>query len=180
MSFVSAEVQNLGTFKIDNCVNLVQVGAGFQYCNITSILAPDSSKVLGEVEMTKVDNNYNYTFCQPEDNGQYIVTGFCSDGNTSVWAYNFDVTGSGSDDFNTFWILVVALILAGILIVYGFIREEYPPITIGGVLLLVSALYIWVEGFGTFGATELIPRFVAAALFLVGATLSIKSLSELN
>ena len=97
ISLASATVQNLGVFKIDECINLVQVGADFNSCNISSVLAPNSTQVLGEVLMTKNNNNYNYTYCQPDTVGQYIVTGFCEDGNISVWAYNFDITPTGEE-----------------------------------------------------------------------------------
>ena len=95
-------------------------------------------------------------------------------------SYDFAIKDNAKEGIDIVWILIIAIIIASSLILYGFAREEHPPITMGGILLLVIALYIWVNGFGILGATELISRFIAASLFVVGAVLSIKSLSELK
>ena len=92
---VLGEVQSLGVFKQNTCIELLQVGAGFNSCNITSVVYPNSVQALGEVMMTQIGNQYNYSFCSTEQLGQYIVNGFCTDGNDTVWVYDFAVTPTG-------------------------------------------------------------------------------------
>lgn len=94
---ISGEVQTLGIFRQNDCIDLKQVGTGFSSCNITTVIYPNSSIALEEVVMTQTGIEYNYTFCTTSQNGQYIVSGFCHDGNNSVWAYDFDVNPTGTD-----------------------------------------------------------------------------------
>ena len=96
ISFTSATVETLGTFKQHKCVNLIQSGAGLTECNITSVKYPNSTNSLGQVSMTLYGGEFNYTFCNTELNGQYICNGFCGNGSDYIyWAYDFNINPSG-------------------------------------------------------------------------------------
>ena len=105
---------------------------------------------------------------------------YATDDEGGFYSGTFEVVNNSNTNIDTFWVIIFAIIIALALILIGFAREEHPPITIGSIILMVTALYIWVNGFGTLTATDLIPRFIAAGLFVVGAVLTIKSLSELK
>lgn len=177
LSFISAEQDSLGTYTKGQDIELLQICGTCSYNNITSIVYPNSSHQTIDAAMTKRGMEYTHTLTDTNQIGTYSVNGFGDlDGTAEAWAYDLEVTGSGRGGVDVIWILVIVMVLSIGLIAYGFIQEEHPPITIGAILLLVTALYIWINGFGILGAKDLISQFIAAALFIVGATLTIKSL----
>lgn len=93
---------------------------------------------------------------------------------------SFKVTTSGRGNLDAFWVLIFVIIFGTGLIIYGFAQEEHPPITLGAFIYFFVALYVWQYGFGTFGEGELISNIIAFSLFIIGATLSIKSLGDLK
>ena len=92
----------------------------------------------------------------------------------------FEVTESGQEGISIEWMLVIAMVFAYGLILFGFKEQNHPPVTIGAVLLLMISLYIWMNGFGALGTKSLISQFIAAGNFIVGAWLCIKALEDLN
>lgn len=95
-SIVSAEQQSLGLFRINECISLEQTCANCTLSNITSVNYPNSSQALGQVVMTKIGTEFNYTFCNTSGEGQYIVSGIGDpDGTITTWIYDFDVTATG-------------------------------------------------------------------------------------
>lgn len=99
LSMISATQQTLGTFKQNECVNLIQICANCTYVNISSIvISPLSTQISGEVSMEKLGTLYNYTFCSTSQLGEYIVNGFGDEnGVITVWSYNLFITSTGSD-----------------------------------------------------------------------------------
>ena len=100
MGNVLGAVETLGIFQQGTNVELLQSGANFSFCNITSVRDPDSYSLIENVQMTKDGNEYNYTLnsSYTAKIGNYIVNGFCSNGTTEiVWAYDLKVTPSGKE-----------------------------------------------------------------------------------
>ncbi len=98
LSFVSAQIQSLGTFKLGDDINLIQTCDNCTFNNITSVLYPNSTQTIGEFAMTKTGTFYNFTLSADNTTaiGTYIVNGFGDlDGIDTVWNYNFEVTPSG-------------------------------------------------------------------------------------
>jgi len=97
LTFVCAEVQTLGIFKSNECINLKQLCSNCTYSNITSVTLPqDAGNALTNVEMTKDGNEYEYSFCNTSRIGQYIVNGVSDvDGIDTAWAYDFYITTTG-------------------------------------------------------------------------------------
>jgi len=118
-SFVDAEVQTLGTFKKDSIIGLKQIASGFTSCNITSVLYPDSTcAICNNVGMTKNNNEYNQTFNKTSKLGEYIVNGYCTDGDEdTVWSYNFEITPSGFSALGVTGGLTLTLAIISILII---------------------------------------------------------------
>jgi len=96
--FVSA-IETLGTFKVNECVELKQTCSNCTYVNISSVLYPNSTKAIQNVEMIGLGVEYSYNFCYTSVLGSYIVNGYADvDGQVTVWAYDFNVTGNGKDN----------------------------------------------------------------------------------
>lgn len=97
ISFSSAVVQTLGTFKQNICVQLVQTCSNCTYNNITSIIYPNSTQITTIIPMNKNGTYYNASFCNTNSLGNYIVNGFGDlDGNIQVWNYDFLINSTGT------------------------------------------------------------------------------------
>lgn len=120
-----AEQQTLGTFQQDECVDLIQTCADCSYVNFTSVKYPDSSLALGNVQATKQGTEYNYTFCNTDKLGTYIVNGVGDVGGTdTVFAYNFEITKSGNENNGMFNITVFSVIL-GIWLIFTYLMHRW-------------------------------------------------------
>lgn len=100
ISFASAQIQSLGTFKLEQDINLIQTCDNCTFNNITSVLYPNSTQTIGESEMTKTGTIYNFTLSSDRvtEIGTYIVNGFGDlDGIDTVWSYTFKITPNGQD-----------------------------------------------------------------------------------
>jgi hypothetical protein len=101
----------LGTFKQGECVNLIQTCDNCTYNNISKILYPNANISLSNIEMTKDDTYYNYSYCLTNDAGTYIVNGFGDlNGVKTVWNYDFQITPSGNS-MGTSSAIIYSLIL---------------------------------------------------------------------
>lgn len=97
INVVSAEVQTLGTFQQNTCVELKQTCGNCSYVNISSVLYPNSTVALEEAQMNQTGVDFRYTFCETSTNGQYIVNTYGDpDGASKIpVAYDFDINPSG-------------------------------------------------------------------------------------
>ena len=130
ISLVGATQQSLGTFKQGDDVRLVQTCGNCTYNNISTVLFPNSTIAISNVEMTRDDTFYNYTFYNTSIMGRYIVNGFGNPNGEKVsWVYDFEITGTGFEFNQSRSTLSLGLI--GVLI-FLFI------ITLGGISKLPS------------------------------------------
>lgn len=133
ISLTSASISDLGVFKLNECVKLIQTCSDCTYNNITGISFPNSTLALSnEVEMTRDDTFYNYTFCNAVVTGKYDVNGFGDPaGIKTTWNYNFEITSFGTKVSNSGILYgVLLLIIFGMdLLIFFFIytlgRENY-------------------------------------------------------
>lgn len=151
----SAQIQTLGNFKQSDCVNLKQVCSNCSYVNITSIIYPNSTQANGEVAMTKVGTDYNYTFCKTTNLGTYIVNGKGDlNGVDNVWSYDFNITGNGKELpngsvivlFILFFLLILGLLTYMAIYSTGhFIKMDFDIIDLAynlGVYFMLFGLYM--------------------------------------
>lgn len=97
ISLASASFVSLGEFKIGDTVNLIQLCDNCTYNNISSIVYPNGSIAVSNVEMTADGPQFNYTYVVPDTAGKYYVNGYGDDtGNNDIWSYEFDVTSTGT------------------------------------------------------------------------------------
>ena len=59
--------------------------------------------------MTRDDTYYNYTYCNTQIIGEYLVNGFGNmDGDKAIWVYDFFVSASGDSVSSTQGLLLIA------------------------------------------------------------------------
>jgi hypothetical protein len=95
-SLISGELQTYGTFEKNKCISLIQICGNCTFVNITSIVYPNSTIKTNQIAMTKTGTYYNYTFCETNLTGTYIVNGFGDEnGINTIWNYEFYITYQG-------------------------------------------------------------------------------------
>jgi len=96
ISSISA-LDNLGTFKQNDCVRIVQTCATCSYVNISSVSYPNSSIAIANKEMSDAgDGEWYYDFCNTSLIGRYDVRGKGDlSGTDTSFATWFDVNGTG-------------------------------------------------------------------------------------
>jgi len=143
-----AEVQTLGTFKLNSNVTLKQIGAGFTKCYVTSVVYPNSTcAICSETEMTKSGVEYSLQFSDTNELGQYIVNGYCTDGAANVvWAYDFEINPSGfniseSQGFSSLGLILSIILIAGLFMFVGYkFLDSDKTFPIGLFFLVISLL----------------------------------------
>ncbi len=98
ISLVGAAFTSLGNFTTGENITLIQLCDDCTYNNISSIVYPNGTIALNEVEMTKSGTQYTYTLDGSYTSllGTYIVNGFGDEGGSvTVWAYSFEITYAG-------------------------------------------------------------------------------------
>jgi len=126
LSYINAEQKHsFGTYKQNECINLIQTCSNCTYINITSIIAPNATKIISNAEMTKDGTIFNRTFCLTDLSGKYIVNGVGDlDGSAEVWNYDFEITPSGftnnvGKSISYGLIFIFSLILLVVLLFFG-------------------------------------------------------------
>ncbi len=136
ISLVGATQQSLGTFKQGNkgdCIDLIQTCGNCTFNNVSSVLktGEDSEVYTINLEMTKDNTFYNYSFCNITKLGSYNVHGFGNpDGVQDSWVFDFEVTPSGSIEIGSgaglsfIGSTIVMLIIAITFLITGFAAKN--------------------------------------------------------
>lgn len=97
IGIVGASQESLGVFQQGKCINLIQTCSNCSFVNITSILYPNSTQLLGNSVMTATGSVYNYSLCSASVLGIYTVNGIGNpNGVDEIWIYDFEVTPTGN------------------------------------------------------------------------------------
>lgn len=148
ITLVSAETQTLGTFEQNSCINLIQTCSNCTYVNISSVLYPNSTQVIGEVAMSKVGTLYNYSFCNTSIMGSYIISGHGNiDGVDTTWNYNLIIAPAYSLNTATaiFYVGVVLLLCFLFIVCIGAIKmlpDQDPRDEEGHIMSINSLKYL--------------------------------------
>ena len=97
LPLVSSQTQtSLGVYQQGDCVELIQQCGDCTFTYLNSVIYPNTTKIVIDEYMTKRGTEYNYTYCFPNETGEYLVNGFgdLSETNTS-WAYTVTLTPNG-------------------------------------------------------------------------------------
>jgi len=112
----------LGTYMKGECVELIQTCSSCSAVEILAISYPNSSIADSSITMEKTGSRYNYTFCDTEALGVYIVSGEGDvDGTDTIFVYDFEVTYSGQKVSLSNSMIIFALLgLAAIFLTISF------------------------------------------------------------
>jgi len=95
-SISAGSLDNLGTFKKGECVELTQTCADCSFVNFTQVMYPNSTTAERDISATKDGISFNASFCKTSETGTYKVYGVGDlDGEDTVFAYEFEVTDTG-------------------------------------------------------------------------------------
>jgi len=70
---VTSAQADLGTYKKGECIELIQLCADCSYNNVTSIIYPNTTRVIYDTPMTKRGSEFNYSFCNTNLTGEYLL-----------------------------------------------------------------------------------------------------------
>ena len=165
--FPMVSATTLGTFKNGDCVNLIQTCSNCTYSNITSVIYPNSTVALSNVQMTKAGTYYYYSFCDTDLNGIYLVTGFGDpDASIETWTYDFEITPNGQVASIGSAIFYIGLLIVLVIFLVGcvtlFMENDHLLAKVGflglGYLLLIAITFI---------AWNMAVDFMTSAPFLI-------------
>ena len=180
ISFASASIDHLGTFKQNDCVDLLQTCATCTYNNITSIQLPNGTNNYLEVVMVKTGGEYIYNTCSYSKLvGEHKVNGHGDAGGIDTgWNYRYTVSPSGviQDSIAKNSVLLVLVILALIFLAIGAYYKLASFGFIGSILLILSGIYTMIYGFNNY--TDLYTRGAAIALIGLGIVIMFVSAYE--
>lgn len=168
--FVNAQIESLGTVRLNQCISLKQSCGNCTYSNITAITYPNKTTINVSYVMTKQDTMYYYTFCDNNQQGEFIVDGKSDvNGVVKAWAYDYTVqTGSP-------WIWITLIVIAFLFLFGSFIVDEEIILYLSGIFFLITGIYVMINGLDLMNIKDLYVKTVAYAfigiglLFTVGA-----------
>lgn len=165
---------SLGTFKQNECVNIVKTMVNATSANVSTITNPDSIVVVNNQVMSKNGAAFNYTYCNTEIIGNYNYELF--DNDRIVYENNFEITPSGIANTLSFYIILFGISL--FLMVLGFSIKDGWVTILGTFGLYFMGLYILINGI--VGIKDTTTTY-AIAIILLGAAayISVASANEM-
>jgi len=158
-----AAQSNLGVFKQNTCINLLENCADCTYLNLTSVIYPDSTFLLNEnSEMTQTGSVYNYSICNTTQIGNYI---YCVIGDPSgvikTDCVNFEVNDRGvaiKDNTTNIAIIgvLIMIILLGAFFTFYLDNNLKFAFFLGTILATVFSLNLISNVASTAGASQTI------------------------
>jgi len=96
--FVSASVDDIGTKKTDDCIDLIQTCADCTYTNFTSYTMPNGTRTVVNWAATKSGTTFTYNNCNITSAvGRWYVDGVGDIGGIdTIFTYYYDVTNTGN------------------------------------------------------------------------------------
>lgn len=88
---------DIGTYVQGSCVGLWQTCPDCSFVNISQVLAPNSSVISTNLQMTQISTSYNYTFCSTDAIGSYVYKTYGNSSANGICTQNinFHVTPNG-------------------------------------------------------------------------------------
>ena len=98
LSFVVATETDIGTKKLNNCIDLIQICADCTYVNFTSYTMPNGTRTVIEAAGVKNGVSFTYNDCNITNSvGKWLIDGHGDLGGVdTVFTYTYDVTTTGN------------------------------------------------------------------------------------
>ena len=141
MASISAgSLDNLGTFKKGECVELTQTCTDCSYITFTQVMYPNSTTAAEDISATKDGISFNASFCKTSETGTYKVFGVGDlDGEDTVFAYEFEVKEVKNQNLVNI-MFFVTLGLGLLIYVFAYSRDE------SGHIILMSGAFLITSG----------------------------------
>lgn len=172
LPMASSAFTTLGSFETGINVTIRQLCASCTYNNITSITYPNGSLAQDEVAMNADGSEYTFGFDDTDIEGEYTINGIGDIGGTdTVWAYTFDITGTGNpvNDNYPFTLGVIILVIFGISVLFICLTDkmEQPGMKIFFMMLSFFFL-IGTMGFGIITMQEMnVPEGISSGSTMI-------------
>jgi hypothetical protein len=177
VGLVNAEQSSLGVMKQNTCFDLYQTCDDCSYVNLTNIKYPNGNIETFNSYMTKTNQNFNYTFCNTSQIGDYTYTVAGDKGGVyTTEVIGFSVSPSGFLGTLGFYILV--LILSAGVIVLGFSKDDPILVILGSLGLYFVGIYILFYGIDGM-KDQIYTNSFALIVLGIAAYLSIRSAWEM-
>ncbi len=131
ISLASATSTTWGTYKQNDCVNLITI-CPLDSCNVTTLQAityPNSTIAISDVSATHTGTVWNYTYCNTDSLGIYTIYGYSTNStqNESLIG-DFEITHTGGNLTSAKSTLYAILIFVFIFFMFGlfFIIKSLP------------------------------------------------------
>lgn len=176
------DIQTVGPFKQNTCVSLPQICGNCTYNNITTVVYPNGTRQYVGSLMTKSGSEYSYSFCKTDSVGRYIVNGEGNpNGIYTSWNYDFDVTGSGVQDYKVSEaiILILAIIVSYGFIAFGIKGQDFVAALLGSIVLLGTSIYIINNGFANLAYDNFFVQMFNLANFGFASYVMLRTVIEL-
>jgi hypothetical protein len=117
LSFSTAAETDIGTKKLDDCIDLIQTCADCTYVNFSSYTMPNGTREVVEWAGTQSGVTFTYNDCNITNQlGEWIIDGHGDlDNIDTVFTYKYDVTSTGNptpEGMPTFQMGVMIIIFA--------------------------------------------------------------------
>lgn len=154
LSFVSASIQDMGSVKQNECINITQTCLSCSYNNLTVVQYPNKTYALqNNTAMNDLGGGvYQYQFCDTQEIGAYNVDGNGDlNGVSQGWGvFIFSVTASGNEltmpDSLILILILAIIIIAGIffIIIAWFSNDQFVKtifMCLAGFAIVVSIFF---------------------------------------
>jgi hypothetical protein len=169
-----------GTFKKEQCVNIIQTCSSCTFINITGIFDPSTSaNLINNTGMEKQGDIYNHTFCETNNVGMYKIafTGDVDGVNTPV-TDSFYITSEGNSYpiYILLLVITIVMLLTYTLLIFGTMKEDVAMVAIASLIMTIIGVYIHVNGLGDI--KNLVTDAFALINWAIGGYIFIRVLME--
>jgi len=145
---VFSTVQTLGTYKKNQCIDLIQTCTNCTFLNFSSVLYPDGTFEVLDLNATKFGTVFNQTFCNTSQIGTYIINSVGDlDGVLTAGNYDLYINPSGiagTDNPIGIIIPIFSILINLIVLFLGFkqvlLKNEFTNFIVKRCLLILG---IW-------------------------------------
>ena len=97
-TLVGATQSDIGTKKLNDCIDLIQTCSDCTYVNFSSYTMPNGTRNVTELASTKSGTTFTYTDCNITNQlGTWIIDGHGdTDATDTIFTYTYDVTPTGN------------------------------------------------------------------------------------
>ncbi len=171
ISLASGAISNLGTFKVNAPVELIQTCSNCTFNNITVLFFPDGTQTIFNSLMTKNQTHYNFTLSSTftQQMGEYFVNGIGDpSGINDNWNYKLTITADGKK-FQQFPQQFAVIFLAFLLVAFGLVKERLRLFKhVGGILMMIMGVLTLFPGYSFINWTTLLGKTLAFSLIGLG------------